>query len=1596
MAGIKFDITADNSGFVSVMSQVQGSIQKTSKILEEVGKNFNIDGIENQMLALQKVIRDNEEVIERSKDRIGKFMADATDALNNNDRGLFDAINKDIETEIQRVKELTAETQEYKEALDVIQSIAGNMHTGETAPMLFNSEEEYKHVMQLREGIEELQSKIASFDGSDAELQGLRTNLSGMKDELRQCELNAASNAQKLGENGKAAAEASQRYYALGSAIDKQRGVVNDLVIKMNELADAKDEAVKSGDTSAIDDATIKYDNMAQSVQEAKMHLINLETEQQSLKGQFDADPTQSIRTQLRQLTQEIAETTLAYRALSDEEKSGATGRDMQAKLESLTSQAGDLRDAMDDVKRAIQSTASDTKNFDALAGGINVVTSSFGAVTGAAAIFGVKQEELLDIQAKLQASLAISNALSVIQNNLQKESALMIGITTLQQKASAIATDLDTAAKGRNIIVTKGATVAQALFNAVAKANPYVLLATAVITVVGALAAFTLGSKKATEAEARQAEEAKKLAEAQKHMHETIGQATGNLVAKYKALQVQWNSLKNDHEKAKWLDENKTKFNELGLKVAGVADAEAVLVKMAPQVVEALKAVAEASAYEDLYKESIQRKAKEWEHRVKSTATGDFYTKVSDRETSVRSQTGIPKEWTAAGLKQGEGYTADFEDRPGNAQRTNYTLTKAGIDKINAYRMKKAQELRASMEKVYTDEVNSYEQAWTKAIEKAEAAKAKIPSFLQGDKGIGQSFTETTTPKGGGSKTDPNQIQRDLNEYHEALEEARIARERYIKDMEFDTEQARIDAMADGQEKTLRQLRLNFRKEDEELRRGYEDLKRSKIEEAKKLFEANPANKDKVFDASKVNTAYTDDETNQYALQRKAIRSQYIQQVSEMNLPHLPESYIKDRIEAIKQEYATTIATIQEEETRLKESQNGTLTESQTQSFVEQYKSAQEQMAEEVKLLEDAEVARNTQRFQNLLEQYKGYDDRRRDIEQKFSEDMAVLNQELQKVQSAGGDTSSIQSTIQERTRVYHEEIQKLQSEIVQTSDFYTKLFGEASEKGYKVLRDFYKQAQETLDNAKVLSDGVEIEIVVKDADGKFIKKAVKVTVDEFQKMKKQVKSIQTELEKRNPFKAFQASWKDMVKAFKEDGDVSGNVKKLNEKGKELTSTFKSWGDSLGSVFGDNFSKSIDEMMQMVDGVMDLGTGIAQIYSGDIVGGITSALSGLSSIIDMFTGWEEKKKEMERQWFIAEIETNAAMRQRNDEYAALRSTISDIIKGEETLNWLIQHGMAKESSVTVWDTMNAQLQSLKTNLSQTEKDVDTLRNKMVTEGRGYYEWGNSLNGGSESWSLNNATDAQLELWYNQDKLNDAARQYYEAWRDSGKSVEELRDKIQEVYGSMQEMVMGTNFDGFLSNTMQALRDARSGVKDLAEFTEDTLSEALMNAFMYKYMAQALEPLYNELAEHMIDGTTDKNYLEQWKSRYDQFFANANAELDKLEEYTGVQLGSGGSKYEQEGTKGGWSAVGQESVDELNGRFAALQMAGERICEGVLTMVTQLASLTAYADSGNITLTEIRNLMITNNAFLEDVLSVSREIYKEFGKKLDKISTNTK
>ena len=636
-------------------------------------------------------------------------------------------------------------------------------------------------------------------------------------------------------------------------------------------------------------------------------------------------------------------------------------------------------------------------------------------------------------------------------------------------------------------------------------------------------------------------------------------------------------------------------------------------------------------------------------------------------------------------------------------------------------------------------------------------------------------------------------------------------------------------------------------------------------------------------------------------------------------------EEGAEKRRRQIALDYEKTRSAILDQEEEWKSAQNGAITPDQSSAIAAALQNADNERRANLEAVDAEELQRGREKLNKLLEEYRTYDQQRRDIETAYQNDMAVLNAEKNRLRNAGEDTSQVEASIQARTDAYRADIQELESEILQSTEFYDKLFSNISQKGYAALKDFYERAKETLENAQMGADGVTIEIPVKQADGTFVKKAVKVTIAEFERMKQQVLAIQKELEKKNPFAAFKTSWTELMTAMKNKGDVTGALSNLNSKGKELTSTIKGWGDSLGAVFGEGFSQSINEMMTMVDGVMDMGTGIAQIFSGDIVGGITNTLSGLASIIEMIASWKEKAEALQREQYIAEVETNRALRERNQELAIERDTIQDIITNQELLNWLVEKGFSKPSSVSVWEAQSAALAEYQKNLEEEAAQYDELWEKLQGS-NAYWEWRESLSWGSVEHSLRGMSAAEIELYYNQNKLSDAARDYYEAWVESGKTIEELKQQIEETYATLQEMVMGNSFDGFLTNVRNAMREARGEVGQFATFAEETIAEALLNAFMYEHLAKVLEPLYNDLSGALIDGTADADFIENWKNLLVSVMGTETEKLKALGEALGIDLFSGDSGTSQRGKSGGFETMTQDQGTKLEGLFTSGQM----------------------------------------------------------------------
>ena len=295
----------------------------------------------------------------------------------------------------------------------------------------------------------------------------------------------------------------------------------------------------------------------------------------------------------LRELTQATTDMTAAYRALTNEEKASPLGEAMQKSIQQMTERAGNMKDAMADVQASINNAASDTRVFDQLSGGAQLLTASFQAATGAANLLGIEMGDNVEVIAKLQAAMGVVNGLATIQTALQEQSAVMQGVQAVQTAAAA-------AAQTSYATATGAATVAQKAFNMVANANPYVLLASAVAAVGTALYAFASASSKAK----KEAEELKKAEEqakqaAEQHRQSLVNAASeaGAAAGMIASLRQSYAAANSELEKTQILQQAADQFKKLGIECKGTDDAQRLLVQEGGKVIKMIELQGEAAA---------------------------------------------------------------------------------------------------------------------------------------------------------------------------------------------------------------------------------------------------------------------------------------------------------------------------------------------------------------------------------------------------------------------------------------------------------------------------------------------------------------------------------------------------------------------------------------------------------------------------------------------------------------------------------------------------------------------------------------------------------------------------------------------------------------------------------------------------------------------------------------------------------------------------------------------------------------------------------------------------------------------------------------
>lgn len=407
-------------------------------------------------------------------------------------------------------------------------------------------------------------------------------------------------------------------------------------------------------------------DDLSKTIQGVKAELSDTEKKALKLdliKKEFDRikDSSMPLKRQLRQVKALLGEMNMQ----------GLNKNDL---FRTMTQQAGEMSDAMGDANQAVAAFANDTMNLEASAQALQLVAGGASLVTGAMGLLGIEDEKVQQAMLKVQSAISLVNGVTAIANVLNKDSILMLRIKKIMMDANTASTATNTVAEGANAAATGISTVARNAWNVTVAIGKALLgdFSGLVLVAAAGLVTYALCTDDSTDSQEKHNKAVSDGQKIEQDYSKKVSSATGELVGKYQVLRREWLSLKTTAEKTKWIENNQSAMDGLGLSVNNLSDAENVFVSNTSRVVAALEARAKAEAAQqalvDTYKKYYEQKNRH------DTSTGDYYYKVKAGDKIDNDEA------KAAGLGKGDG-----------SGWTSYTLSKQGAAKVNAYRSRQA-----------------------------------------------------------------------------------------------------------------------------------------------------------------------------------------------------------------------------------------------------------------------------------------------------------------------------------------------------------------------------------------------------------------------------------------------------------------------------------------------------------------------------------------------------------------------------------------------------------------------------------------------------------------------------------------------------------------------------------------------------------------------------------------------------------------------------------------------------------------------------------------------------------------------------------------
>ena len=190
----------------------------------------------------------------------------------------------------------------------------------------------------------------------------------------------------------------------------------------------------------------------------------------------------------------------------------------------------------------------------------------------------------------------------------------------------------------------------------------------------------------------------------------------------------------------------------------------------------------------------------------------------------------------------------------------------------------------------------------------------------------------------------------------------------------------------------------------------------------------------------------------------------------------------------------------------------------------------------------------------------------------------------------------------------------------------------------------------------------------------------------------------------------------------------------------------------------------------------------------------------------------------------------------------------------------------------------------------------------------------------------------------------------------------EQAGKLEELTDSLYEGLIGMSFDSMYDSFISSLMDMEKSAEDFADDISKYFMQAMLSNAIGEQFSDKLRTWYDKFGEAMKDdGTLDNNERKELMDEYMGYVDEAMKLRDELAAATGYDKISQESTSQSASSKG-FQAMSQDPGEELNGRFTALQIAGEEIKNQNIIQSQSLNLLTVKADALLSINTETRNI----------------------------------